>query len=87
MVHFCVCFSNLHKVQIKVGGWVEKYWLWHVTIYFTVNENACVSHLPRVFGVENTNNNFDLDPMALAIFTLTLMTLDHKIMKSGFFTF
>ena len=62
---FAHVFSNLHKMQIKVGGGVEKY-------------------LPRGFGVENIHNNFDLDPMALAltlaIFTLTLMTLtlDHK---------
>ncbi len=30
-----------------------------------MNENACVSHLPRVDGVESSPNKFDLDPVTL----------------------
>ena len=34
--------------------------------YFSMyNENALVSHLPRVDGVQNSPNNFDLNPVTL----------------------
>ncbi len=33
--------------------------------YYNVNKNARMSHLPRVDGVQNSPNNFDLNPVAL----------------------
>ena len=30
-----------------------------------INENACVLHLPRVNGAENSPNNFDIEPVIL----------------------
>ncbi len=38
----------------------------HFSAYFYFcNENAHVSHLPRVDGVQNSPNNFDLNPVTL----------------------
>ena len=62
------------------------------------NENAHVLHLLRVDGVQNSPNNFDLDPVILtyylwpwpATLTLVTLTLDHLFwirLKTGIFTF
>ena len=55
------------------------------TTYIKINQNACVSHLPRVDGVQNSPNNFDLNPVTLTYdicswpttLTLVTLTLDH----------
>ena len=48
-------FERISQIQAKIQAKVR----------FKQNENARVLHLPRVDGVQNSPNNFDLNPVTL----------------------
>ncbi len=56
--------------------YMYNYTVWPNTcVILLLNENACVSHLPRVDGVQNSSNNFNLDLRPLTL-TCDLCVLD-----------
>ena len=57
--------SNLHCI-FEYKDCVKFYWFYPLADEEDIkNENACVSHLPRVDGVQKSPNNFDLNPVTL----------------------
>ena len=68
IVYFaCIGGQEHYRITLrKMASWSSLYiFIENYLCNYNLNENARVSHLTRVNGVQNSPNNFDLKPVTL----------------------